>query len=167
MLRSLRASDAERHALNAMDDDLLRISTPLYLIGMKIGCWKCGERMPVVALLATTVKGADHHVCVLTDVIALPKPILEYVQKRVPTYQYRYSKTVQTRYYANTCPSCGMLSGDFFLHSEPGAPFFPTCKDEACRLYLTEIPVQGPVHIRASFHVGTGELILNYAKRIA
>jgi hypothetical protein len=106
--------------------------------------------MPVVAFLAPLVEGADDQVYILSDVVALPKEVLEYVQKRVPTYQLSYSKIVPGKYYANVCPKCRMLSGDFFLHSEPGA----------------EIPVQGPVRIRAGFHVGTGSLILKHAKRI-
>lgn len=150
-----------------MDDDFLTISPPIYMVGMKIGCWKCGEKMPVVALLAPAVEGAEQEVCVLSDIVALPEDVLGYIQKRVPTFQFRYSKTVQGKYYANTCPRCGMLSGDFFLHSEPGAPFFPTSEEEAGLLYLTEIPIQGPVRILSGFHVGTGELILNHAKRIA
>lgn len=150
-----------------MDDDLLIISPPLYMVGMKIECWKCGSRMPVVALLAPEIEGAEHEACVLSDVVTLPDDILGYVQRRVPTFQSRYSKTVQGKYYANTCPSCGMLSGDFFLHSEPEAPFFPTCEEEAGLLYLTEIPILGLAQIRASFHVGPGELILKHAKRIA
>jgi hypothetical protein len=88
------------------------------------------------------------------------------VQKRVATYQLSYSKTVQGKYYGNAWSKCRVLSGDFYLHSEPGAPFFPTCAEEAGLLYLAEIPVQGPVHIRAGFNVGTGRLILEHAKRI-
>jgi hypothetical protein len=149
-----------------MDDDFLKISPPIYMVGMKIGCWRCGERMPVVALLAPTVEGADDQVCVLSDVVALPKDLLGNVQKRVPTYQLKYSKTAQDNYYANVCPRCRMLSGVFFLHSEPGAPFFPTCEEKAGLLYPAEIPVQGPVRIRAGFQVGTGRLILKHAKRI-
>lgn len=150
-----------------MDDDALTVSPPIYMVGMKIGCWKCGQRMPAIALVAPLVEGADDDVCVLCDIVDLPQEILSYVQQRVPTFQLRYSKTVQGRYYANTCPKCGVLSGDFYLHSEPGAPFFPTCKDEAALLYLTQIPIQRSVRIESGFHVGVGELILNHAKRIA
>ncbi|WP_395011106.1 hypothetical protein [Undibacterium sp.] len=152
-----------------MEDDLLRISPPLYLIGMKIECWKCGERMPVIAFLAKLdlAEDIEREICVLSDVVTLPEDVLGYVQKRVPTFQLRYSKTVQGKYYANTCPSCGMLSGDFFLHSEPGAPFFPTCEEEAGLLFLTEIPISSPVYIDAGLHGGTAELILEHAKKIA
>ena len=79
-----------------MDDDSPKILPSIYMVGMKIRCWRCGERMPVGAFLAPSVEGAE----------------------------------------------------------EDGL------------LYLAEIPVQGPVHIRASFHVGTGRLILKHAKRI-
>jgi hypothetical protein len=78
-----------------MEDDSLTIWPPIYMVGMKIGCWKCGERMPVVALLAPTVEGAEDQVCVLSDIVVLPEDVLGYVQKRVPTFQFRYSKTVQ------------------------------------------------------------------------
>ena len=60
-----------------------------------------------------------------------------------------------------------MLSGDFYLHSEPGASFFPMDKEEAAQLYMIKIPITGAVNIGASLHVGTGELILENAKEIA
>jgi hypothetical protein len=128
LIRTIEQEDAFWYA---MDDDSLTISAPIYMVGIKIGCWRCGERMPVVAFLAPSVEGADDQVCVLSDVVALPKDLLGYVQKRVPTYQLCYSKTVQGKYDANVCPKYRMLSGDFFLLSEPGAPFFPTCAEEA------------------------------------
>ena len=150
-----------------MDENGLKIFPPLYLVGMKIDCWKCGKKMPVVAILAPNIEDTDNEVCVLSDIVSLPEEVLEFVQKRVPTFKFRYSKMAGSEYFANTCPSCGSLSGDFFLHSEPGAPFFPTDDQEASLLYFTEIFIQKPVHVRAGFHIGTGELILSNAKNIA
>ncbi|MGB0718484.1 MAG: hypothetical protein ACPGO7_04050 [Alphaproteobacteria bacterium] len=131
--------------------------------------------MPAVALVAPKVDEVDANedgtendeICVLSDIVALPKQVLEYLQRRVPTFQLRYSKTVGEKYYANTCPRCGMLSGDFFLHSEPGGPFFPMDEADASLLYLTEIPIESPVYIQAAFHTGVGNLIINHARRIA
>ena len=134
---------------------------------MKIACWKCSERMPAVALMAPNVEGMDGEVCILTDIVGLPDNVLEYLKRRVPTFRFRYSKIVGSKYYANTCPSCGMLSGDFFLHSEPGGPFFPTDEEGAARLYLTEIPIKSTVFVQAGYHMGTGDLILKHAQRIA
>jgi len=150
-----------------MEDDSLKISPPLYMVGMKIHCWKCQGRMPVIALLAPKIEDTEDEICILSDIEGLPKDVLSYIQKRVPTFKFRYSKTVGSKYYANTCPSCGMISGDFFLHSEPGAPFFPMDEEEAKLLYLNEIPIEGMVLVQSALHMGTGELILNHAKRIA
>ena len=123
--------------------------------------------MPVVALLAPNVEDTDGEICILSDMVGLPKHVLDYVQKRVPTFKLRFSKTVGSSYYANTCPGCGVISGDFFLHSEPGAPFFPTDEEEASSLYLTEIPIEEPILVQSGLHMGTGELILNHARQIA
>lgn len=123
--------------------------------------------MPVVAIVAPNIEGEGEGVGVLTDISALPREILSFVQERVPTFKLKYSKMVERKYYGNVCPKCHTLSGDFLLHSEPEAPFFPMDEEQASRLYLTEIPVQEPVSIQASCHVGTGELILENAKRIA
>ncbi len=150
-----------------MNEDGLKIHPPLYLVGMKIHCWKCQNRMSVVAILAPNIEGADNEVCILSDIVNLPGEILSYIQARVPTFKFKYSKTVGSKYYANTCSSCGVISGDFFLHSEPGAPFFPTNGKEASFLYQTEIPADGTILVQAGFHMGTGELILNHAKQIA
>lgn len=39
-----------------LEDDSLKISAPLYLVGMKIDCWKCQKRMPVIANWHRTLK---------------------------------------------------------------------------------------------------------------
>jgi hypothetical protein len=148
------------------DDDKLKIRAPLYLIGKKIECWRCESRMSAVALLAPNVDGTENEVCILSNVQHLPDNVLSYVQKRVPTYKLKFSKTEGEKYFANTCPKCGVLSGDFFLHFEPGAPFFPTEEEEAKSLYLTEIPLSGAITVTASLSMGIGGIILACAKRI-
>ena len=150
-----------------MDSNGLIIQSPLYLIGMVVHCWKCQSKMPAVAILAPQVEDTEEQVCILTEIERMPDEIVKYIQSRVPTYKLKYSKTVGQKYFANTCPKCGMLSGDFYLHSEPGASFFPMDKEEAAQLYMIKIPITGAVNIGASLHVGTGELILENAKEIA
>ena len=108
----------------------------------------------------------DEPICVFSDVVRLPGPALSSIQRHFPTYQLRFSKTAQSKYYANTCPNCGVLSGDFYLHSEPGAPFFPTSEGEATHLILREVPIGGPVEIKGGIGMGAGDLILENAKRI-
>jgi len=144
----------------------LRIAPPLYMIGMKTSCWRCQARMPVMALLAPRVANADGQICVLGQIEELPEDILAFVQQKVPTFQFRTSRMGGTRYFANTCPKCKVISGHFFLHGEPGAPFFPTSEAEARSLYMKEIPLSGEVEVDASPGLGVGELIMENAKRI-
>ncbi len=147
-------------------DNRLKISPPLYLIGQKIFCWRCDSKMSVIALLAPHIEDTENQVCVLSDIVELPKEVLLYIQKRVPTFKRKYSKMAGKKYFCNTCPKCGVMSGDFFLHSEPGAPFFPTEEEEAKSLYITEIPLSGSITAKASLCLGTGDLILENAKKI-
>jgi hypothetical protein len=91
----------------------LKINPPMYLIGKKIHCWRCSVRMPVGTLLAPNVEDMAEEVCILSNVRYLPNELLAYLQKRVPTYKLKYFKTEGEKYYANTCPECGVLSGDF------------------------------------------------------
>lgn len=154
-----------------MEDDRLKILPPLYLVSTEFDCWKCGEKMPVLALLAPNVENTyedtGNEACVLTDIVDLPDEILHFMQERAPNFKLTYSKTLDYEYYANTCPSCGILSGDFHLHLKPDGPFFPISEEEASLLILTEVPIQSPVRIDSGYHIGTGDLILHNARRKA
>jgi len=108
--------------------------------------------MPVITILAPKVEGADGESCMLSEITELPEAILSYIQGRVPTFKLKFSKTIGKKYFAGTCPKCGVLSGDFHLHSEPGAPFFPTTKRDAASPYMSELPIPGRTHARASIH---------------
>ena len=101
--------------------------------------------MPVVSVLAPKVRDSLGQVSVLSGITDMPEEVVAYIQGRVPTFKLKFSKTVGQEYYASTCPKCGMLSGDFHLHSEPGAPFFPTTEEEAASLYMTEIPISAAI----------------------
>ena len=149
-----------------MFNNCRKIMPPLYLIGKKIHCWRCDSKMPVVALLAPNVEDTDNQICLLSDIVELPKDVLAHIQNRVPTFRLRFSKMAGQKYFGNTCPKCGVLSGEFFLHSEPGAPFFPENEKDARSLYLTEIPLSTAISVKASLSMGVGELILNNAKKV-
>ena len=149
-----------------MDDDGLRLSPPTYLVTGGWDCWRCGSNMQVVALLCENADEPEMGPFILSSTATLPSPVVEFVQRRCPTFCLTFSKTVGTKYYANNCPQCGVISGDFFLHSEPGSPFFPTEEDEVRSLTLERIPLSEPVTIDSGCGYGTGELILQFAQRI-
>lgn len=68
-------------------------------------CWACGKRTIVCAWHSSASWRTSRP----------PDPIPRFIQ-------YRYSKTVGHKYWANTCLSCGVIQGDYFLRHEPGAP---------------------------------------------
>ena len=150
-----------------MHDDSIRIDPPLYLAHTMISCWRCGAAMPALALVAPNVAETEGGICILSEVQQLPESVLQFVRQRFPSFKQKYSKTLGQRYYANTCPRCGVISGDFHLHSEPGAPFFPTTKGEAKQLTLEAVPLAGPITVRAGIGVGAGDLILQHARKLA
>lgn len=55
-----------------MREDILKINPPLFMIGMKIWCWRCNSKMPVIALLAPDIEGAEGKICLLSDIIKIP-----------------------------------------------------------------------------------------------
>jgi Competence protein CoiA-like family len=71
-------------------------------------CWKCGKEM-----LIFVWRGDSIHNDKSPNGIEKPK-----------TIQFRYSKMAGTEYWANTCPYCNSIQGDFFLYSEPDSPLF-------------------------------------------
>jgi hypothetical protein len=150
-----------------MDDDRFQLDPPIYLVAGETTCWRCGAAMPVIAILCENVESSDEGPYILSNTAELPQNLTAFIQRRCPTYRLTYSKTVGGKYYANNCPKCGVISGDFYLHSEPGAPFFPTDADEAASLTIETIPIEHKCFARTGCGYGTGELILQYAKRNA
>ena len=148
-----------------MDDDRFELAPPLYLVACETGCWRCGASMPVVAVLCENVESPDEGPYILSNTAELPHELTAFIQRRCPTYRLTYSKTVGCKYYANNCPRCGVISGDFYLHSEPGAPFFPTDAEEARALTIELIPLTQRCLVRSGCVYGTGNLILQYAGR--
>ncbi len=148
-----------------MDDNLI-VNPPLYMVGVKIHCWRCQAKMPVISLLAPKVDDTEGQVCLLSGIEKLPKGVLSFIQHKVPTFRLRYSKMAGTKYFANTCSKCGILYGDFFLYGELGGSFSPENEEDAKSLYIKEIPLSKPIQISAGLSVGRGEIILKNAKRI-
>ena len=149
-----------------MRDNKLHINSPLYLVGKKIYCWNCEEKMPAIALIAPNVDDVEGEICILSDIQELPREVYFFIKNKVPSFKMKYSKMAGHKYLGNTCPKCGLLSGEFFLHAEPGGPFFPEDEKDAKSLYIREIPLSGSIIVTASCSTGCGDLILNNAKRL-
>ena len=83
----------------------------VYRIGIQ-DCWNCGVTIPVFDW------GGGMH---STDKPPAPRP---------RTVQYRYSNTVGSKYWANTCPECNQIQGDWPLRKKRDGAFGPTYDSE-------------------------------------
>jgi hypothetical protein len=122
--------------------------------------------MPAIALLTPNVNAAEGEICILSDIQELPKDVYFFIKNRVPSFKMKFSNMAGHRYLGNTCPKCGLLSEEFFLHAEPGGPFFPVDENGAKSLYIREIPLTDSITVTASVSTGCGDLILKNAKRL-
>lgn len=77
----------------------------LYLLDHS--CWRCGKGM-------TLACGFDGSMMMGPEDFASFE--VEEARKRGALLDVRYSKTTRTRYMANVCPHCDVISGSFFLH---------------------------------------------------
>ena len=143
----------------------MKLPAPVYLVIGEIACWKCKAPTAVAGLLAE--RTADEDIpCMVSEVACIDDGVLAFIQSHVPNYRLGYSKMAGESYLANHCPSCGIIQGDFFLHSEPGGPFFPVEPREAAELNIVRLPVDGDLELDAALHRGGIELILNNAQPI-
>ncbi len=140
--------------------DIETFSPPFYLFRSSEDCWKCGKTCRVVALAS-----GKEEPFVLSDIRSMPDEFLLAITAAQPNYERRHSKMADTEYFMNTCP-CGAHFGDFYLYCEPGGAFFPTEEDEASRVEVIELPIEGEHSIDCSPGMGTGGLILEHGKRI-
>lgn len=69
-------------------------------------CYKCERQMIVFDWSNSEMWGKEEP----------PEPIPKTVQKR-------YTKTIEDSYWANVCPFCDSVQGDWYLNMEPGGAF--------------------------------------------
>ena len=100
-----------------MRDNKLKINPPLYLIGKKIHCWNCDNKMPVIALLAPNVDDTEGEIFILSDIQELPKDVYFFIKNRVPSFRMKYSNMAGHKYLGNTCPESFSCMPNRAVHS--------------------------------------------------
>lgn len=159
--------------MQSQNEPRLVARAPLYLLSGQTSCWKCGADEVVIALVAADVQdedgwiNADHpeedpEPILLGDITGMPDDIAAYLRTNHSRFCMRFSKTAGHSYYANTC-KCGAIFGEFYLSSEPGAIFFPTTREEADRVRVTQIPFAGDLEFAASYSQGGIRMIFERA----
>ncbi len=71
-------------------------------------CWKCKREIIVFAWPRDELHSKNE-----------PK-----VKPYPKTIKYYYSRTINAKYWVNTCSYCGAIQGDYYLYMEPDGPFF-------------------------------------------
>ncbi|HMI04872.1 MAG TPA: DUF5710 domain-containing protein [Pedobacter sp.] len=151
------------------------VRKPYLVASAEISCWKCRRKIPVIAL------GAKHYFFLEYDdddesdnpepkwfksegptLFSFPHEIdervLDLLMVNYPFYQYRYSKTAEDSFWANTCKYCGILQSTFEQHEEPGGVFCPLPPDwepNPVPVSFSEFSLDHDYHIQAD-HGGMG-----------
>jgi hypothetical protein len=92
-------------------------------------------------------------------IIELPPLIAKMLKAEAPLYRPAFSKTTQTTYWANDCPSCKVLQGDFNLFEEPGGAFFPMSVEQVRKMKASRLPVPFDALGEPSFAIREADLI--------
>jgi hypothetical protein len=145
-----------------------RMIAPIFILESTAYCWKCEMLIKVITL--TSNGFIDHNnettadFIIYGEIIELPNQLEHYLNQHFPNFYIDYSKTVNTNYYMNHC-ICQAKQGNFFLHDEPGAPFFPTepehCKD---KILYELIGLKTPVISILSYGMTSTDMIIKYSK---
>lgn len=84
--------------------------------------------------------------------LAFPRQLdpqtLSQFARLAPNFRYATTSTAGD-YLANHCGHCGVVQGDFFLHSEPGGAFFPETQAAAARIVMQHcaIPLEAEADV--------------------
>ena len=149
------------------------IGSPLILVESKDRCWKCHTVQRVVALASSRISDGDmdsmsggfiNDPFLLRNIETLPAELAGWFAANEPHFHPFFSKRANMKYFTNLCPQCGANFGDHFLH-ESGDAFSPQTPEEAARLSIRTLPVQGEFQVRAGYVSGAGALILQFAKQ--
>lgn len=127
-----------------------------YLVRSPERCWRCAAPYRAIAFLMapgyqirdddddgeTGVFWSDNRNWAFAHYIsALPSPISEMLKSEAPNYRRAFSQTAQSTYWANHCPACNALQGDFELFCEPEGAFFPIIIDQVRAMRATRLAV--------------------------
>lgn len=112
------------------------VKRPYALLKAKRFCWKCTAETPLIALAARSYYAPDYHKepaqswkhcedpIIFTGITEISPEILDLLTEKYPFFRFTFSKTIGSKYWANTCMHCKALQGDNYNFMMPPAPFF-------------------------------------------
>lgn len=120
-------------------DERIEIQKFISIVSGKQECFRCKKETKVsgLGLLEDEIRfldspqkklqdyGYDLYIFPWSKIFEqLPENLKQHVLTQYPV-QYKYSKTIGARYYANVCEHCGVIQGDFYVYEDTwhGSPF--------------------------------------------
>jgi len=122
-------------------------STQFSILHSITDCWRCGNTSLVIALLAAVLDREyedaydqnSEQPSVFANVELLNPEAACILRTEYPRYRPDYSQAQRQRVYMNHCSECGAKLGDFYLHNEPNAAFWPLDAVSAAELVMRRI----------------------------
>lgn len=135
----------------ATDQPYRIMSREAYLVTAAEQCWRCKQGFQAVAFLMSpgfildesTEGGGRERIAdwaFIEYITRLSPEATRFAQGVQPAYRQGYSRTTESRYWANHCPSCSALQGDFHLYSEPDGAFWLAEPEDAARMQARPLP---------------------------
>lgn len=135
-----------------MTDGVLILPDSLYLAGTFVECWCCHKTTPVIVPFSPGayfgfIEDGEPEFHYLASAVrihtpkTLPDFLQEYVSRALPFFRPGKSKTTGVSGWMNFCVECGMLQGDFFLHSEPEEGFWLMYPEDAQGMPMVRFPL--------------------------
>ena len=153
------------------EDGLTKLLPPVFVVESSTACWKCGGRVKVGAIAASSFveslddSAAELDLYLFSGITYLPTDLAAAVRTLNPGYRLRYSKTAGMKYYMNHC-ICGAQLGDFFMYSEPGGAFFPVEAEDAKSMKLHRVSTTRPLEVAGDPGFVYPNLVLDHAVRV-
>lgn len=153
----------------------------IYVVEAERKCFRCGRNTPVISL------GVDHYVllnspfskegCAISesetevhligDIEFIPDSLSTYFKERFNFYIDFSKQNKSYKYYANHCRHCGVIHGDFYLHSRADSPFFIYSKEDAEKLLVHKITLPYDIEVNGSIEWSDrDEMIVAYSQFI-
>ncbi|MEB7891717.1 DUF5710 domain-containing protein [Hafnia alvei] len=127
------------------------------------GVWnETDEGMELYDNISKTVRRWSVQPCLVPTsyLVKISVQALNKMQELTSSYRPGYSKMNGSSYYANHCPHCNRLQGDFMMYSEPGGAFLPVSGPQANRIKLH--PVQAPIFLKGGSTYSTDDFFQDY-----
>ncbi len=158
----------------------LFVTKTLYIVKGWRTCWKCGQSIPVYAIGVDSfaAKGDDGtwhfngHFTLINGIERYSYEANEKIARLTDgCLKLHYSKTVETKYLMNLCPSCGAPQGDNYLYEEIDSVFAPATIADAENLEIYRTPLAFDIGLKGSVFSmyadgkDTNKLIWEYARK--